>query len=379
MDQRPQRQHQRGTTIERIEVYGIGERGIHVREPGNIYIQNNVVEGGKKGIYARATRNLHISSNVLGYSGDCIDVRGMADLNISGNTISNAKGRGIWAGKATTLDVSNNTVSDALTCIDVRDTANGTIADNIVTGEMQRGIFLRGMSGSVVRDNMISRSISPSWHKWWNGAIAIDYGAGNTVRNNEIVGEGRSALHLYGTHDNFVIDNDCSAYTARRSDPKENWNVCQFWDSGYSSGNTISGNIWGPLAAESRLATVVISERFGASPSDDNVMDNDYRSYNTVPGWTQATPDGPGCILLTEGTVNNFVFESGNFPWGTDAKSQVMDLGTNNRVVGHDADDVIAPGIGQRLQEIRAAIAALPEEQAEEQEEGEAISLEEIQ
>jgi hypothetical protein len=123
----------------------------------------------------------------------------------------------------------------------------------------------------------------------------------------------------------------------------------------------------------------VISFREDASPSDDNIMDNDYRDYNNVPGWTEANPDGPGCVLLTEGTVNNFVFESGNFPRDTDAKSQVMDLGTNNRVVGHDADDVIAPGIGQRLQEIRAAIAALPEEQVEEQEEGEAISLEEIQ
>ena len=193
------------------------------------------------------------------------------------------------------------------------------------------------------------------------------------------MGEGRSAIHLFRTHNNSILDNDCSAYKCISSHVHEGWYACQFWDSRDSSGNTISGNVWGPADLKSTWATVVISFRTDASPSDDNILDNDYRNYNNVPGWTAANPDGPGCVLLTEGTVNNFVFESGNFPQGTDAKSQVMDLGTNNRVVGHDADDVIAPGIGQRLQEIRAAIAALPEEQVEEQEEGEAISLEEIQ
>jgi parallel beta-helix repeat protein len=242
---------------------------------------------------------------------------------------------------------------------------------------MQRGIYLKNTSNSVISSNMISRVISPPWHKWHNGAIAIDFGANNIVKNNEIMGEGRSAIHLFRTHNNSILDNDCSGYTCKWSNPKQSWNVCQFWDCRDSSGNTVSGNIWGPVAPESRLATVVISFRKNASPSDDNILDNDYRQYNNVPGWTEANPDGPGCVLLTKGTENNFVFESGHFPYGTDAKSQVMDLGTNNRVVGHDADHVISPGIGQRLKQIQAEIDALPEEEVEEQEEGEGIELEE--
>ena len=345
-----------------IEIWDIPEWPETIN--GDIIIENNAIKEAKTvSIRARRAADLYISNNALNNAKTCIDVQKTADLYISNNTINDAKDRGIWAGKTADLYISNNTINNAETCIDVRDVSNGTITNNTITGEMQRGIYLKNTSNSVISSNMISRVISPPWHKWYNGAIALDKGENNIVRNNEIMGEGRSAIHLFRTHNNSILDNDCSGYTSKSSYPGQSWNVCQFWDSRDSSGNTVSGNIWGPVAPESRLATVVISFRKNASPSDDNILDNDYWQYNNVPGWTEANPDGPGCVLLTEGTENNFVFESGHFPHGTDAKSQVMDLGTNNRVVGHDADHVISPGIGQRLKEIMAEIDALTEEE----------------
>ena len=335
--------------------FGILISGFKDSIKGDITIESNEIYDTKReGIYAWLT----------------------ADLYISNNIINDAK-KSIYARKTADLYISNNTINNAETCIDVRDVSNGAITNNTITGEMQRGIYLKNTSNSVISSNMISRVISPPWHKWYNGAIALDLGENNIVKNNEIMGEGRSAIHLFRTHNNSILDNDCSGYTSKSSYPGQSWNVCQFWDSRDSSGNTVSGNIWGAVPPESRLATVVISFRKNAAPSGDNILDNDYRQYNNVPGWTDANPDGPGCVLLTEGTENNFVFESGHFPHGTDAKSQVMDLGTNNRVVGHDADHVISPGIGQRLKQIQAEIDALPEEEVEEQEEGEGIGLEE--
>lgn len=296
------------------------------------------------------------------------EIRG--SIVIEDNMIEAAEMVGIRVRRAPELHILNNTITDPMAGrgMWLSNVGKAAITNNTITGEMLRAIQFTRTSNSVISNNTIYRTISPPWHRWWNGAIAIDYGENNIVRDNEITGEGRSAIHLYRTQDNFVLNNDCSGYTGIWSEPKENWNVCQFWDGSYSSGNTVSGNIWGPLAAESRLATVVISERAGTSPSNNKILDNDYRQYNNVPGWTESNPDGPGCVLLMEGTENNLVFESGHFPQDTDAKSQVMDFGTNNRVVGHDADDVIAPGIGQRLKEVMAAIDALPEEVEEEEE-----------
>jgi parallel beta-helix repeat protein len=314
-----------------IEVFGFSTGGVVLgalpigtdwKGPDNCTIKDLKVTATWCGIYSE------LSDNVV-----------VADNNISGTLQY-----GIWAQVVNSVSITNNTIQ----------------------GEMWRAIALNWAYDSAISNNMIDRVISPSSHPWWNGAIDLDNGANNVVRSNQIMGEGRSAIHLYRTYNNSILDNDCSGYTGKWSG--QTWNVCQFWDSGYSSGNTVSGNVWGPVAPESTLATVVMAFRGGASPTDDNILDNDYRQYNNVPGWTEADPDGPGCVLLTEGTENNLVFESGHFPRGTNAKSQVMDLGSNNRVVGHAADNVISPGIGQRLKAIQAQIDALPSEEVEDTE-----------
>jgi len=321
------------------------------------------------GIDAAGTEISNLAIEVLGYSTGGVAVMSSHNCTVRDLQVT-ATWCGIYSEDSDNVVITGNNVSGTLyhgiwaqPLYRPLPLTNVSVTNNTIEGEMYRAIKFNWAYDSVISNNTIDRVISPSWHDWWNGAIAMDNGANNIVRSNQIMGEGRSAIHLYRTYNNSILDNDCSGYTGKWSG--QSWNVCQFWDSGYSSGNTVSGNIWGPLDPESELATVVIAFRNGGSPADDNVLKNDYRQYNNVPGWTEADPDGPGCVLLTGGTQNTFVFESGHFPRGTDAKSQVMDLGIDNRVVGHDADNVISPGIGQRLKEIQAQIDALPSEEVE--------------
>lgn len=372
-------------TLDNMTVEGLNFYGVRVYGGGDITFRNCTITGASNGVGVRFSRT---------YSGDLLvegcrlkgGERGFSLRNADGArsmTVRNSDiygyDYGLEAYKVNfPVTVIGNTVTATLRGIWLRYMNQSTVSENIIRGKMLRGIQTTWVSNAVISNNMIDREISPPWHKWWNGAIAIDYGENNIVENNIITGEGRSAIHLWRTRNNLIVNNDCSGYTCRW--PGQSWNVCQFWDSDYSSGNTVSGNIWGPVPPESRLAAVVVSMRFEAAPSDDSILDNDYTLCGT-PGWTDANPDGPGCVLLTEGTQNNFVSESGNFPPGTGgAKKQVLDVqalpppdglgSTTNRVVGHPAKflaEDVPPGIGQRLKEIMAAIEALPTEEEEEE------------
>lgn len=106
------------------------------------------------------------------------------------------------------------------------------------------------------------------------------------------------------------------------------------------SGNTIINSslpsLWGDV------------EVWG-NPIDCSILNNDYTQSSSALGWAK----GFGCIMLYGGH-NNFVFEAGNFPLGTgNAKQQVIDLGIDNRVVGHPANHVSNPGIGVKIQELK--------------------------
>jgi parallel beta-helix repeat protein len=270
----------------------------------------------------------------------------------SGNTITGPMERGIWP----------------------RRSDNATITNNTITGEMWRAIHLWRTSNPVISNNMIDKDLSPPEAPWWNGAIAVDRSTNCTIQGNIIRGEGRSAIHLWDTDDSIIIGNDCSGYTSNWGGdmtPTEEKGLCQMWFGRNSDGNRVSGNIWGPVHSDG-VAVVFVSPRHSPS-SNLNILENDYRLCD-VPGWASA--DGPGCVLLANGTENSFVFESGNFPPGTGgAQNQVVDLtieltgSTTNRVVGHPADFLVEdlnPGIGQRLQELIDQLDALPEPEEEE-------------
>lgn len=308
-----------------IEVLGPSTGGVAVMAADNCTVRDLKVTATWCGIYCE------FSDNVV----------------ITGNTISGTLYHGIWARVVNSASITKNTI----------------------TGEMYRAIKFNWASDSVISDNTIDRVISPPTHDWWNGAIATDNCATCTIRGNVIRGEGRSAIHLSNTDDSIIIGNDCSGFTANWDGvmiPKRETGLCQMYFGLHSDRNKVSGNVWGSVPSDG-VAVVFVSRR--GSPSGDlEILDNDYRQCG-VPGW--AKTDGPGCVLLENGTRNSFVFESGNFPPGTGgAKNQVVDLtaelqgSTTNRVVGHPAGFLLEdlnPGVGQRLQEILDQLEALPE------------------
>jgi hypothetical protein len=121
------------------------------------------------------------------------------------------------------------------------------------------------------------------------------------------------------------------------------------------SENTITGNTIGNIQDGGVEAIHVY-----AGAHHNTIENNDYRQ-STLPGWTyDANGDVLtfGCIWLDSESSNNSVFESGNFPPGTGGtKKQVANQGTDNRVVGHRANEIAHleqdnPGIGQKLQEL---------------------------
>lgn len=331
---------------------------------GNILIQNNEMSAERMGMFI----DWYWSENHEDWQPEDTHVQ------ILGNEIYSFS-QGVYLTMTTNAVVTDNEISGPMKHgIWVRYATNAVITNNTITGEMWRAIQFNRASNSVISNNMIDRVISPPWHKWWNGAIATDYSINCTIQGNIICGEGRSAIHLWNTGDSIIINNDCSGYTASWGGtmiPKEEKGLCQMWFGRHSDGNRVSGNIWGPVPSDA-VAVVFVSAKEPSSNLD--ILDNDYRQCG-VPGWASA--DGPGCVLLANGTQNSFVFESGKFPPGTgDAKKQVVDLtreltgSSTNRVVGHPANLLVEdlnPGIGQRLQEIMDQLDALPESVEEEE------------
>jgi len=156
-----------------------------------------------------------------------------------------------------------------------------------------------------------------------------------------------------------------------RSDPRYvglyDANVCCIWLD-QSSNNTVTDNIIGQFSAD------VVPE-FGATACVELVhldwhsvgnefIDNDY-TKSGLQGWG---PESAGSVLLDQYTEDNLVFEVGDFMRGTGgAKEHVLDLGVDNRVVGHKAgtlaqQEELNPGIGRRKKEALGALQEAEEE-----------------
>jgi len=310
---------------------------------GGVVLQAGFVEGvGWKGPDNCTVRDLTVTARWCGIYCELSD-----NVVVTGNNISGTLYHAIWAQAVN----------------------NASITKNTIEGEMYRAIKFNWAYDSVISNNTIDRVISPPEHNWWNGAIATDNCATCAIQGNVIRGEGRSAIHLFNTDDSTIIGNDCSGFAANWGGvmtPIEEKGLCQMYFSDNSDRNKVSGNVWGAVPSDG-VAVVFVSRR--GSPSGDlTIQNNNYRQCG-VPGW--AKTDGPGCVLLENGTWGSLVFESGNFPPGTGgAQNQVIDLtkelegSTTNRVIGHPAKFLMGdlnPGIGQRLQEIMDQLEALPE------------------
>jgi len=326
--------------------------GVTIAFANNCTVRDLQITAGY-GVFCPFSDNVVVSDNEISGT-PFVGINAFLSNNFvaSGNTITGPVERGIWETDSDNVKITNNTI----------------------TGEMWHAIHCEWLSNSVISRNTIDRVMSPPDHPWWNGAIAVDRSTNCTVQGNTISGQGRSAIHLWDTDDSIIIGNDCSGYAANWGGemiPVGEQGLCQMWFGRNSDRNKVSGNIWGSVPSNG-VAVVFVSSSHSPSSNLD-ILENDYRRCG-VPGWTST--DGPGCVLLANGTQDSFVFESGNFPPGTGgAMNQVLDLtkeltgSTTNRVIGHPASFLVEglnPGVGKRLQEIMDQLDALPEPVAEE-------------
>lgn len=146
----------------------------------------------------------------------------------------------------------------------------------------------------------------------------------NTVRDNIITGEADVGILVRGeVYDFTFVGNDLSGLNAAKAQFQVaegiNYDTSTFpateYPAGcYPYGHKFGGNILGS-AGESAVAI------WGYNNS---IICNDY-SQSNLPGWTTASPDGPGCVFLDEGSTGNVVAEC-LFPEGTTSSEQILDL-----------------------------------------------------
>lgn len=305
----------------------------------------------------------------------------MPNISIIGNTVEHP---GIDAGRDTKgiqcwhpATIKDNTIRgwmyDGIMSQSIVDWVAGVfsssvIEGNTIRGEMWRGIDVAWCNGTLVKNNTISGSCIYS--------VRLYKSPNTVVSSNTISGTGRVGIRLW-SDGATIIRNTIKHFrcTIRWGAPIIVWRSsdCTVTDNElidvYDPDNYAQGN--GPVAGI-RISGVGICD-------NNSLLDNDYRQSG-LPGLT-AQSDGPFCVLLEEGTKNNFVKEQGGYPQGTDAKTQVFDGGylyqddyvnwvwtTTNRVVGHDASQMaqqedLNPGIGQRLKAIRDASGESEEEE----------------
>jgi len=105
----------------------------------------------------------------------------------------------------------------------------------------------------------------------------------------------------------------------------------------------------------------------GVAAIVDNGSGNSFVDNDFTESGIQGKKNGDQvCILLAETTHDDLVKESGKFPHGTgDARFQVSDLGTNNRVAGLPANSADSKdrGIGQRLKGLADQLQQVDETQ----------------
>ena len=238
------------------------------------------------------------------------------------------------------------------------------------------GVVVNGSDNCTVRDLQITAPYG----------VFIPFSNNVVVTDNEISvidGTGIEAL----VSDNLVASGNTITGSMDHGIWVDSWWQNLITTNAVITNNTITGEMWCAIHCHQTLNSVVSNNTIDmvmsvpfdgiavvlvSASSNLDIIDNDYTGCD-VPGWTMA--DGPGSVLLANGTSNSFVFESGNFPPGTGgAKNQVLDLTkeltgtTTNRVIGHPAAflaEDLNPGIGQRIQELMDQLDALHEPEAE--------------
>jgi hypothetical protein len=212
---------------------------------------------------------------------------------------------------------------------------NNHIAISNAMGRVTSGgvLFHGNVSGAIVRRNVVTG---------FGPAPGFD-GAALSMLN------GGSAQVI--AYDVSAIGNDFSGFTSASAQVLVESRFCRCY-VGADEKNGFKGNVFGaaPFGVEDQ-------------GQQNAFVKNDYRQTG-IPGLRSGDRV---CVWLTSSSSAATVHESGAFPAGTgDAREQVLDQGTGNRVVGHRANELarqeeLRPGIGQRLADWEAARVSLRE------------------
>jgi parallel beta-helix repeat protein len=324
---------------------------------GTVYLEGNHIVGhwcaADWGAYVGSMSNCkwEVYSNTFVAIGLCLDLPASKGIRIENNHI---EGPEILHCPATQgeIVVKNNTMIQS--------------GHRVYMGSSDAFVMFAshqpGFSGGQITGNTIAMNPSEGEPlSWLIPVICLaDFGVipgwpgsgvhGVLVQDNTITGKADFGIVLaQGSSNNIIKGNNLENFTAVQFGLVGS---AQIILGGGSNHNMLTENIIGPLGVGASAGITCFEGAF-----NNNFINNDYRQSG-IPGI--ATSELP-CVFLNWDTDNNLVFESGGFPQETDAKSQVLDLGTfysqwtgyANRVIGHDADtyaqqEDMNPGIGQR-------------------------------
>jgi len=161
-----------------------------------------------------------------------------------------------------------------------------------------------------------------------------------TIKNNEITNSLTDVSTYYGVE--LGSNTDSRLYIRKNEIEGFTSGICAFSGSNYGRAyrNKISATVSGVQLDGVSGWRVKFNEFYDMENSagagvnctgSHNVIMLNYYQASGLPGWTEITPDGPGCVYLHDTSSGNLVWEK-RFPAGTTAETQVLDLGIDNHV-----------------------------------------------
>ncbi|MHC4581170.1 MAG: NosD domain-containing protein, partial [Planctomycetota bacterium] len=303
----------------------------------------------------------------------------------------------------TGIVVSANTFEKGFIGLEVRGGDSQVISDNQFYNN-RTGLYMdSGTDGFRIENNTFACPLDrtdpapDSYYRYYEYGINLGWDCPNTtIVGNQVLGTSQTTIYRYGIEATYAPNtimsgNDVTAY--RHALVLDRWNPDSIISnntasilpsnatghaiyvarSGYTNvvGNTVSGTALSGLLLYRSSNCIATQNTFSGLDALDAVVFvdrgvgvDDQAGNHSIMGndYTQVGSTGFGCVALWASN-DNYVFESGNFPPGTGgATNNILDYGTNNRVVGHPANHVSDPGIGQQLQQISAELDAMEEE-----------------
>jgi len=325
---------------------------IHLNRIGGwpTVVKNNTVSG-QFGIYAEWTGYAHDLPNIVQRSSP-LDI---LDNNVTSTLTPEATAAGVMFGDGIMVAGWFVTVADLLPHVvppapDWGDNGPVTIKGNTVTSNQE---LLPGVNfGDGI---CIGRS-----------AMGLNH---CTVSNNVVKGYGQDGIGMSGYgHDNHVIGNDLSGYTSYSSSI-----------SITARDSSVVNNILGKADLIPWFTCGILLYSMNPHPdlgtpmplpTENNTIENNDYTHTGCQGWrnldtgnfnilvdTNVNWGGPGCEVR-----NNYINETASLGLGG-AREQIYvgpgNLVYNNRIVGLPANNVLDPGIGQRIKDARSQMLQL--------------------